>query len=83
MYYNFQRCESSNNTSNLEIERENRLLSIITLHSKGFTQSAIAEKLQLNQLTISRDLKVIKKVRNNIEKYVKDEIPFEYRCSDR
>lgn len=68
-----------NDNSEEDFELINRLSSIITLHSKGLTQSEIAEKLKVNQSTISRSLLIIKiTARDNIEKYTKEEIPFEY-----
>ena len=70
---------SNNKKNENDIDRENRLSSVITLHSKGLTQSEIAEQLQVDQSTISRDLQIIKdEARYNIEKYTKEEIPFEY-----
>lgn len=42
--------------SQLDIARENRLSQIIALYSKGLTQSEIAQKMNVNQSTISRDL---------------------------
>lgn len=51
----------------------------MTLYTKGLTQSEIAEQLQVDQSTVSRDLQIIKdEARYNIEKYTKEEIPFEY-----
>ena len=44
----------------MEIEKENRLSKIMSLHSKGLNQEEIARKLEVNQSTISRDLKFIK-----------------------
>jgi predicted XRE-type DNA-binding protein len=71
--------QSSNSITETNLERENRLSTIITLHSTGLTQSEIAEKLHVNQSTISRDLQSIKdEARYNIEKFTKEEIPFEY-----
>lgn len=43
----------------LEIARENRLSKIISLYSKGLTQSEIAEKMKVNQSTVSRDLQYL------------------------
>ena len=40
----------SQNVTILNIERENRLSRIISLHSKGLTQSEIASKLGVDQL---------------------------------
>lgn len=50
------------------------------LHSKGYSQSEIAVKLNVNQSTISRDLAEIrKKVRSSLDLYVNDEIPNEFQ----
>ena len=70
---------SNDKNSNKDIDRDNRLSLVITLHSKGLTQSEIAQQLQIDQSTVSRDLQVIKdEARYNIEKYTKEEIPVEY-----
>ena len=70
---------SNDKNSNKYIARDNRLSSVITFHSKGLTQSEIAQQLQIDQSTVSRDLQVIKdEARYNIEKYTKEEIPVEY-----
>jgi transcriptional regulator with XRE-family HTH domain len=48
--------------------------------SKGFSQSEIARKLNVNQSTVSRDLAEIrKKARSSIDLYVKEEIPNEFQ----
>jgi predicted DNA-binding protein (UPF0251 family) len=48
--------------------------------SKGFTQSEIANKLNVNQSTVSRDLEEIrKKARTSLDLYVKDKIPNEFQ----
>lgn len=44
-----------------DIERQDRLVKILRLHSKGFSQSEIARKLNINQSTVSRDLAEIRK----------------------
>src|SRR5918993_457466 len=65
--------------SQLDIARENRLSQIISLYSKGLTQSEIAEKLNVNQSTISRDLQYLQQqAKNNIWKYLNEDILFEY-----
>jgi len=49
-------------------------------HSKGYSQSEIAHKLNVNQSTVSTDLAEIrKKTRNSLDLYVKDEIPNEFQ----
>jgi transcriptional regulator len=49
-------------------------------HSKGFSQSEIARKLNVNQSTVSRDLAEIrKKARSSMDLYMKEEIPNEFQ----
>ena len=65
--------------SQLDIARENRLSQIISLYSKGLTQSEIAEKMKVNQSTISRDIQYLQQeAKNNIWKYLNEDILFEY-----
>jgi transcriptional regulator len=63
----------------LDIERENRLSKVISLYSKGLNQEEIAQKLNVDQSTVSRDLQFIKQeARKQIEKYLREDILFEY-----
>src|SRR5215216_925030 len=63
----------------LDIEKENRLSRIISLYSKGLTQSEIAQELHVDQSTISRDLQFIKQeAKKKVEKYLNEDILFEY-----
>jgi transcriptional regulator with XRE-family HTH domain len=63
----------------LDIARENRLSQIISLYGKGLTQSEIAEKMEVNQSTISRDLQYLQQeAKKSIWKYLNDDILFEY-----
>jgi hypothetical protein len=63
----------------LDIARENRLSQIISLYSKGLTQSEIAEKMKVNQSTISRDLQYLQQeAKKSIWKYLNEDILFEY-----
>jgi IS30 family transposase len=49
-------------------------------HSKGFSKSEIARKLNVNQSTVSRDLAEIrKKARSSLDLYLKEEIPNEFQ----
>ena len=49
------------------------------MHSKGLTQSEIADKLGIDQSTVSRDLNHVRKEsRKYIEKYVAETVPFEF-----
>ena len=53
---------------------------MLQYHSKGYSQSEIAHKLNVNQSTISRDLNELrKKARNSLDLYVKEEIPNEFQ----
>ncbi|HET8847865.1 MAG TPA: hypothetical protein VFM20_03650 [Nitrososphaeraceae archaeon] len=64
--------------SNADIDRENRLSNIISLHSKGLNQSAIAKELGVDQSTVSRDLQIIKEqTRSQLDKYFREDILFE------
>jgi DNA invertase Pin-like site-specific DNA recombinase len=59
------------NLPNIDIEKENRLSKIISLYSRGRTQSEIAKELDVDQSTISRDLQLLKQeAKRNIEKYL-------------
>ena len=61
--------------SQLDIARENRLSQIIALYSKGLTQSEIAQKMNVNQSTISRDLQYLQQeAQKNIWKYLNEDI---------
>lgn len=61
-----------------DIEHQDRLAKILVFHSKGFSQSEIAKKLNVNQSTVSRDLHEIKrKARKTLDLYVREEIPNE------
>ena len=61
----------------VEEESSIRISQVLSLYSKGFTQTEIAQKLKVNQSTISRDIQEIKKEsRNYIENIVCNEIPF-------
>jgi len=63
-----------------DIGHQDRLAKVLLYHSKGFSQSEIARKLDVNQSTISRDLEEIrKKARSSLELYVNDEIPNEFQ----
>lgn len=63
----------------LDIEKENRLSKVISLNSKGLSQEEIAQELNVDQSTISRDLHFIKhEARKQIERYLRDDILFEY-----
>lgn len=70
---------SSSRIENEELEQENRQAKVLALHSKGLTQSEIADKLGVDQSTVSRDLNHIKKEsRNYIEKYIAETVPLEF-----
>lgn len=49
------------------------------MYSKGYTQSEIAERVGVDQSTVSRDLQFIKQeAKKKIEKYLNEDILFEY-----
>ena len=61
-------------------EHQDRLAKVLMFHSKGYSQSEIARKLNVNQSTVSRDLSEIRnKARSSIDLYVKEEIPNEFQ----
>ena len=71
--------EQLENMSTIDIEKENRLSKIISLFSKGLTQSEIAQELNVDQSTISRDLQFLKQeAKGKIEKYLNEDILLEY-----
>jgi hypothetical protein len=62
-----------------DIEKQNRLSKVISLHSKGLNQEVIARELHVDQSTVSRDLQYIThEARIKIEKYLREDILFEY-----
>lgn len=63
----------------IDVEKENRLAKIISLLSKGLTQSEIAQEIGVDQSTISRDLQYLRQeAKKKIEKYLNEDILFEY-----
>ena len=54
----------------IDIEKQNRLSKVISLHSNGLSQEEIAQELYIDQSTVCRDLQYIKhEARIKIEKY--------------
>jgi transcriptional regulator with XRE-family HTH domain len=67
------------NLATMNIDRENKLSRMITLYSKGLTQSEIASELGIDQSTVSRDLQFIKQeAKKKIERYLNEDILFEF-----
>ena len=67
------------NITMINIERENRLSRIISLYSKGLTQSEIASEIGIDQSTVSRELQFMKQeAKKKIERYLNEDILFEY-----
>jgi hypothetical protein len=63
----------------IDIEKQNRLSKVISLHSKGLNQEEIAQELFIDQSTVCRDLQYIKhESRIKIEMYLREDILFEY-----
>ena len=54
------------------IERENRLSSILRLHTRGLNQEQIAQELHIHQSTVSRDLHFVQQEsKKHVEKYMR------------
>jgi len=47
---------NSNNLEDEDLEHQDRLAKVLMFHSKGYSQSEIAHKLNVNQSTVSRDI---------------------------
>ena len=47
---------SSNTFENEDLEHQDRLSKVLMFHSRGYSQSEIARKLNVNQSTVSRDI---------------------------
>jgi DNA invertase Pin-like site-specific DNA recombinase len=58
------------NLPSIDIEKENRLSKIISLYSRGRTQSEIAKELGVDQSTISRDSNFSNKKQKGILKNI-------------
>jgi transcriptional regulator len=72
--------DDSDTVQKEDLQLQERLAKVLMFHSKGYSQTEIARKLNLNQSTISRDLAEIKKkARSSLDMYVKDEIPNEFQ----
>lgn len=72
--------DSSPSSGKEDPEHEDRLAKVMLFHSKGYSQSEIANKLNVNQSTVSRDLAEIRdKARSSLDLYVKEEIPNEFQ----
>ncbi|MGE5685327.1 MAG: hypothetical protein ACM3ZS_09330 [Nitrososphaerota archaeon] len=76
-----RKLESDDHTTQKEVfERQDGLTKVLTLQSKGYSQSEIARQLNVNQSTICRDMAEIKKkARSSLDLYVKEEIPNEFQ----
>ena len=78
-FASINRINEQQEQSQLDIARENRLSQIISLYSKGLSQAEIAEKMAVNQSTISRDLQYLQQeAKKSIWKYLNEDILFEY-----
>jgi DNA-binding transcriptional regulator LsrR (DeoR family) len=53
--------QTADSFENEDAEHLDRLANVLLYHSKGYSQSEIASKLNVNQSTISRDLTEIRK----------------------
>jgi len=71
---------TSNTFENEDLEHQDRLSKVLMFHSRGYSQSEIARKLNVNQSTVSRDISELKKkARGSLDLYVKEEIPNEFQ----
>ena len=71
---------TSNTIENEDLEHQDRLAKVLMFHSRGYSQSEIARKLNVNQSTVSRDIAELrKKARGSLDLYVKEEIPNEFQ----
>jgi transcriptional regulator len=71
---------TSNTIENEDLEHQDRLSKVLMLHSRRYSQSEIARKLNVNQSTVSRDIAELrKKARGSLDLYVKEEIPNEFQ----
>ena len=62
---------TSNTFENEDLEHQDRLSKVLMCHSKGYSQSEIARKLNVNQSTVSRDISDLKKkVRGSLDLYL-------------
>ena len=72
--------DSSHTFEKEDHEHQDRLAKVLMFHSKGYSQSEIAKKLNINQSTASRDLSEIrKKARKTLDLYLREEIPNEFQ----
>ena len=56
-----------------------RRYQVLELSSKGYNQSEIAKKLQIDKSTISRDSSYLREQsKKNIRKYIDEKLPDEY-----
>lgn len=63
-----------------DIKHEGRLAEVLLYHSKGYSQTEIADKLNVNQSTVSRDLRELRNnARTSLDMYVKEQIPNEFQ----
>jgi len=72
--------DSSHPIEKEDPEHQDRLAKVLTFHNKGHSQSEIANKLNVNQSTVSRYLTEIRnKARSSLDLYAKEEIPNEFQ----
>lgn len=63
----------------LDFEQQNRRTKVIALYTKGLSQVEIAEKIGVNQSTISRDIQYLQQeAKKQIWKYMNEDILIEY-----
>lgn len=72
--------DNSHSSEKEDLNHEDRLAEVLLFHSKGYSQSEIADKLNVNQSTVSRDLKELRnKARSSLYLYAKEQIPNEFQ----
>lgn len=52
---------TSNTLENEDLEHQDRLSKVLMFHSRGYSQSEIARKLNVNQSTVSTDISELKR----------------------
>jgi hypothetical protein len=79
---NNQQRKQTENKTEIDFDQENRINQVIALYTKGLTQKEISQQLDLNQSTVSRDLRRLREeAKKHIWKFIDEDLIFEYmRC---
>jgi IS30 family transposase len=63
-----------------ELELEWRLNKVLELSSEGYSERKIGPRLQVNHITVHRDLVALKKqAQENLQKHIHEVVPEEYQ----